>query len=100
LARAFTSGRAALEHLAGGERYDLIFCDLMMGEISGPGLYDELRRRAPGCERDIIFMTGGVYDPGVTDFLATVPNECIDKPFDIRAEVQRRLAAPGPRDTV
>ena len=38
-----------------------------------------------------MFMTGGVFDPQVADFLAAIPNECVDKPFDVRAEVRRRL---------
>ena len=39
----------------------------------------------------LLFMTGGVFDPKVADFLASVTNECVDKPFDLRAEVRRRL---------
>jgi two-component system, cell cycle sensor histidine kinase and response regulator CckA len=88
----FTSGTSALDHLAGGATYDLVFCDLMMAELSGMSLYQELQRRAPGRERAVVFMTGGVYDPSVSDFLAGIPNDCVDKPFDIRAEVHRRLA--------
>jgi PAS domain S-box-containing protein len=88
----FTSGTLALDHLVGGATYDLVFCDLMMGELSGMRLYEELRRRAPGRERTVVFMTGGVYDSAVSDFLAGIPNDCVDKPFDIRAEVHRRLA--------
>ena len=89
---ALTSGTEALGRLAGGAAYDLVFCDLMMGELSGMSFYEELRQRAPGRERAVVFMTGGVYDPTVNDFLATIPNDCVDKPFDIRAEVRRRLA--------
>jgi len=90
---AFTNARAGLDRLLAGERYDLVFCDLMMGGLSGIKIYDELHRRAPGRERDVIFMTGGVFDAAVSDFLASVPNEVLDKPFDIRAEVRRRLGA-------
>jgi PAS domain S-box-containing protein len=93
--RAFTSGRSALEHLLGGETYDVVFCDLMMGELSGMQIYEELRRAAPGRERDLVFMTGGVYDSTVGDFLAGVSNDCLDKPFDIRAEVRRRVLSPA-----
>ena len=70
-----------------GKRYDFIFCDLMMGDLGGAQLHAALRARAPGLERSLIFMTGGVYDPAVADFLASVDNRCIDKPFDIRGEV-------------
>jgi PAS domain S-box-containing protein len=90
---ALTSGAEALRRLSAGAPFDLVFCDLMMAEVSGMSFYEELRRRAPGRERAVVFMTGGVYDPAVSDFLATIPNDCVDKPFDIRAEVRRRLAS-------
>jgi PAS domain S-box-containing protein len=88
----FTSGRAGLAHLLGGHVYDLILCDLMMSEVSGMKVFEEIRRLRPGLERLIVFMTGGVFDPAVADFLASVPNECVDKPFDVRAFVRSRLA--------
>jgi signal transduction histidine kinase len=92
------SGEAALVKLLAAESYDLTICDLMMSGISGKRLYEELSLRAPGREGSLIFMTGGVYDPVVADFLARIPNECLLKPFDIRAEVRKRLnAAPNRR---
>lgn len=89
----FESGRAALDSLLAGTRYDVVFCDLMMADLGGLELYDQLRARAPGRERDLVFMTGGVFDPRVAQRLAAIPNRCVDKPFDIRVEVLRHLAA-------
>ena len=89
----FQSGRAALEKLLSGARYDLVFCDLMLGDLGGKGLYEQLALQAPGREREIIFMTGGVFDSEVAAFLERIPNACIGKPFDIRAEVHKRLRA-------
>jgi two-component system NtrC family sensor kinase len=80
-------GRQALERFLAGERYDFVFCDLMMADIGGAQLYAELKARAPGRERELIFMTGGVYDPAVAAFLASIDNRCVDKPFDIRREI-------------
>ncbi|HEV3032367.1 MAG TPA: response regulator, partial [Polyangia bacterium] len=91
--RVFTSGRTALAHLLESPPYDLVLCDLMMAEVSGMQLFDDLRRLRPGLEERLVFMTGGVFDPAVADFLASVENECVDKPFDVRAEVRRRLGA-------
>jgi PAS domain S-box-containing protein len=88
----FTSGRAGLEHLLASDPYDLVLCDLMMSDVSGMKVFEEVRRGRPGVESSIVFMTGGVFDPAVADFLASVPNECIDKPFDVRAYVRGRLA--------
>jgi len=91
------SGESALGKLLSAAAYDLTICDLMMQGISGKRLYEELRARAPGREASLIFMTGGVYDPEVADFLARIPNECLLKPFDIRAEVRKRLNAGSSR---
>ena len=89
--QVFTNGRAALAHLLDGASYDLVLCDLMIADVSGMRLFEELRRQRPGLERGFVFMTGGVFDPQVADFLASIPNECVDKPFDVRVEVRRRL---------
>ncbi|HVZ73741.1 MAG TPA: ATP-binding protein [Polyangia bacterium] len=89
----FTSGRAALTHLLGAAPYDLVLCDLMMADFSGMEVFEAVRRERPGLERVFVFMTGGVFDPQVAEFLASVPNDCVDKPFDIRAEVARRMSA-------
>jgi two-component system, cell cycle sensor histidine kinase and response regulator CckA len=89
--QSFTNGKAALGHLLESPPYDLILCDLMMAEVSGMKVYEEVKRIRPGQERAFVFMTGGVFDPKVAEFLASVPNDCVDKPFDVRAEVARRL---------
>jgi PAS domain S-box-containing protein len=90
--RVFTNGRDALVHLLDeGPTYDLVLCDLMMADVSGMTIHEELARHRPGLERAMVFMTGGVFDPKVADFLASVPNDCLDKPFDVRAEVRSRL---------
>ncbi len=89
--QVFTGGRAALAHMLESPPYDLVLCDLMMADVSGMNVFEELRRQRPGLEGRLVFMTGGVFDPQVADFLAAIPNDCVDKPFDVRAEVRRRL---------
>jgi hypothetical protein len=64
----------------------------MMADVSGMKVFEEVRRARPGLERAFVFMTGGVFDPRVADFLASIDNDCVDKPFDVRDEVSRRLA--------
>jgi CheY-like chemotaxis protein len=78
-----TSAREALRRLASGERFDLIFCDLMMPEMTGMDFHDQLRSVAPAQADRIVFMTGGVFSTRSRDFLENVKNPCIDKPFDI-----------------
>jgi two-component system, cell cycle sensor histidine kinase and response regulator CckA len=76
-----TSGRDALE-LCRGQAFDLVLCDLMMPDLTGMDLYEQLRRDAAGNEKRIIFMTGGAFTPRAKSFLAKIPNAWVEKPFD------------------
>jgi|GEM_PF-780175 len=73
-------GRQALERLS-TESYDVILCDLMMPELTGVELYNELVERSPEMAARIIFMSGGAYTPGTADFLQDTVQPVIDKPF-------------------
>ncbi len=77
-----TSARAALERIARGEEFDRIFCDLMMPELSGMDFYQQL---APAVRERVVFLSGGVFSDRARDFLETVPNRRLAKPFDIQA---------------
>jgi hypothetical protein len=44
-------------------------------------LYDAIRQAHPGMEQRIVFMTGGAFTARGREFLATVPNRCVEKPF-------------------
>ncbi|TMQ08858.1 MAG: response regulator [Deltaproteobacteria bacterium] len=75
------SGHGALALLA-GERFDLILCDLMMPVMTGVELYEHLRAQDPELARRVVFMTGSALVPGkVEDFLRSVPNLRLEKPF-------------------
>ena len=76
-----TSARDALSRLGGGERFDLILCDLMMPEMTGMDLSDELLQSMPDQAKKFIFMSGGVFTDNARAFLARSSNEVIDKPF-------------------
>ena len=65
--------------------YDVIFCDLMMPVASGTDFYRALAACAPHMLDRLIFMTGGVFSTQTNDFLDSVPNSCIEKPFDLGA---------------
>ncbi len=81
---AVTSGADALELLAGGHRFDLIFCDLMMPGMTGPDVYAAIRRDYAGLEKRMVFMTGGAFTERARQFLAEIPNQRLEKPFTIR----------------
>jgi signal transduction histidine kinase len=76
-----TSARDALSRLGGGERFDLILCDLMMPEMTGMDLYDELQQSMADQAEKFIFMSGGAFTDNARAFLARSCNEVIDKPF-------------------
>jgi CheY-like chemotaxis protein len=91
---AARSASEALTRLAAGERFDVIFCDLMMPGMSGMDLYTELKRLAPADVHKLVFLTGGAFTPKLQEFLLAVPNERIEKPFDVsklKASVTARL---------
>ncbi len=85
------SGREAVDVLTSGETFDLVFCDLMMKDVSGMDVYDELKKRRPGAEAALVFMTGGAFTERARKFLDSVPNVRLQKPFDICDQVARLL---------
>ena len=84
-----TSGREALDLLVARNQFDVVLCDLLMPGMSGMDLYRQLQVQRPGMEERLIFMTGGAFTPRASEFLATVPNARIEKPFDLHQ--MRRL---------
>ena len=91
-----TSGKEALARIAGGERFDTIFSDLMMPEVTGMDIHEELSRFAPDQATRMIFITGGAFTERGRAFLAAVPNARLNKPFDV-ANILALIAAAPPR---
>jgi len=87
-ATAVSSAREALALIEGGATYDVVFSDLMMPQMSGMEFFEVLRSRHPRLAERVVFMTGGAFTDAARRFLETIPNERIDKPFDI--DVVRR----------
>ena len=54
-----TSAEQALERIRKGERFDLIFCDLMMPRVTGMDFHAALAVEAPEQARRTVFLTGG-----------------------------------------
>jgi PAS domain S-box-containing protein len=86
---ALTSAREALDLITAGERFDVIFCDLMMPGMTGMDFYEELSSRFPALLPSIIFFTGGAFTPRASAFLARVPNTQLEKPAEM--ETIRKL---------
>jgi len=84
---------ALLEH---DSRFDVILCDLAMPHMNGVDFYEALLRARPALAARVVFLTAGATTPSTADFLATVSNARVQKPFDVtdlRALVQEVLAA-------
>jgi PAS domain S-box-containing protein len=92
-----TNGAQGVEAILTQE-FDVILCDLMMPEITGMDVFERVREARPGLERRIVFMTGGAFTPRGREFLDTVPNEQLDKPFEVGAlrDVVARRLPPSP----
>jgi len=77
------SGKAARELLEQDQQFDLILCDLMMPHVSGMELHEWLSEENPRLAKQLIFVTGGAFTPRARDYLKTVDNLRLEKPFDV-----------------
>ena len=77
-----TDPNLALSRLEGGERVDLILCDVMMPGLSGEAFQAALAKVSPELAAGIIFITGGAFTTGATEFLARTKNRWVQKPVD------------------
>jgi PAS domain S-box-containing protein len=91
---SLTDAHEALRLLESGERFDVIFCDLMMPEMSGMELYGLVEARNARTAERFVFITGGAIHEDVRAFLARVPNERLEKPFSqgTLRDIARRFA--------
>ncbi len=77
-----SDGREAVA-LMGEKAFDVILCDLIMPEMTGMDVYRAALQRATPMNDRIVFMTGGAFTQRARDFLESVPNMRIEKPFDL-----------------
>jgi PAS domain S-box-containing protein len=92
-------GRRAQEILEHDRRFDLVLCDVMMPDVSGPALHEWVRARDPHLASRIVFITGGATSEGAKSFLREVDNLVLEKPLDVKKvrSLLGRLIAPGPQ---
>ncbi|QSQ18744.1 PAS domain S-box protein [Pyxidicoccus parkwayensis] len=89
-----TRAQEALERIEAGERFDVVFCDLMMPGMSGMDFYSALQERYPEQARCVVFLTGGAVTQQARAFLESVPSPHLEKPFagrELLSLVQERL---------
>jgi CheY-like chemotaxis protein len=76
----FQKAEEALATIVAGERFDVIFCDLMMPSMSGMDLHAAIAEKAPAMLGRMVFMTGGAFTDRARAFLDRVTNLKLDKP--------------------
>ena len=76
-----TDGHEALRLIEAGNSYDLVFCDVMMPNLSGIDVYRHMAATHPAQASKIVFMTGGAFTAASQEFLAQIGNAHISKPF-------------------
>lgn len=84
----FGAAREFFEALGEGRRFGVIICDLMMPEVSGRAIYEEIRERWPGQQRRLIFVSGLSEAEARLGPLEGLDNDMIEKPFQL-AELRR-----------
>ena len=91
-----TSGKAALERLLADDcSFDLVFCDLMMPDMTGMDVFEKIQRERPWLAQRFVFISGG----GVTDrcrhFIENHQQRVLSKPID-RQAIKVFLSAEEP----
>jgi signal transduction histidine kinase len=95
--QVFTSGEEGIERLCSDEPFDVVFCDLMMPEVSGMEVFARVSERCPDIASRFVFMTGGAFTPQAREFLKQTPLVCLEKPFELRQirDLVRERAEPA-----
>ena len=95
-------GREGLACIEQQSDWDVVLCDLMMPDLDGPAVYEQVRTRFPGLEKRVLFCSGGAFTPRCRDFVESMPGRVLDKVLSV-AELESALsrlalgegAAPG-----
>jgi len=78
---AVETAREAFGILEEGEHFDLVLCDLLMPNVTGPQVHATLASRWPELLSRLIFMTGGAFSPEADEFLSRCGSQTLGKPF-------------------
>jgi CheY-like chemotaxis protein len=85
-------GEDALAEVAAGTRFDVIVSDVMMPNMTGIELLEELRRIAPSQAARLIFLSGGAFTTQAREQLAQLGVLQLEKPVttkELRASILR-----------
>ncbi|TMQ13190.1 MAG: response regulator [Deltaproteobacteria bacterium] len=92
-------GRDAIDHITRGARFDAIVTDMMMPNMTGIELSEELRRVAPDQAQRLIFLSGGAFTAQARERLDELGAPQLEKPVtakELRACVLRVVTEARP----
>ena len=76
-----TSGEALLDRLSEFEP-DLVIVDVLMPDVTGPEVFEEIRRRPECDDVPVIYLTGVIQEEELKGLRETGVADVILKPFD------------------
>lgn len=88
-------GEEALARIAEYGDFELVLCDVSMPTMSGMELFERVRELSPALAERFVFATGGATQKSVEQFLASIPNVVLEKPFDMK--ILKKLIAERQR---
>lgn len=94
-----SSAAAARAVLAEETRFDIVVSDVTMPETTGLAFHAELVGTHPEVAARMVFITGGIHDPGAERYLATIPNQLLQKPIESEQLLALVAAARARRAT-
>jgi two-component system chemotaxis response regulator CheY len=87
-------GKLALEKM-NNNRFDFILCDVNMPGMDGVTFYHQLKGIGSPYLDKVIFITGDTVDHEIQEFLKSINNPLLNKPFgldDVKEAIRRLMA--------
>ena len=79
-----SSAEQAIELLSHDDRFDMVLCDIMMPDVTGIELFEQIVQTHPHLRDRFVFMTGGTPTGDTLDFIERVGRPCLEKPFEMQ----------------
>ncbi|HZM71232.1 MAG TPA: response regulator [Candidatus Cryosericum sp.] len=88
----------AMEKLRSSE-YSMVILDLLLPDMNGFILSQEIRRIRPGLGNRILFISGILFGQSTIDHLGSIGAGFLSKPFQLRALIEAVDRIAGGRST-
>jgi signal transduction histidine kinase len=76
-----STGREAIEFLKDDRDFDVLVCDVQMGDCTGTQVHGELAAMDPELAQRMVFITGGAFTDDSRRFLEEPGRNVLNKPF-------------------